>query len=130
MGSGLRCQSTIDSRAPMARKIPLSCPDIAPEDLEAVAAILRTTSLSLGPALPVFEQAMADYVGARRAVAVSSGTAGLHCIVRALGLGPGDEVVTTPFSFVASSNSILFEGATPVFVDIDPRTWDMPPAAV
>ncbi len=91
--------------------------------------VLRDRQLSLGPRLAQFEEAMARYAGSRHAVAVSSGTAGLHLLVHALGIGAGDEVVTTPFSFVASSNCLLFEGATPVFADIDPVTWDMDPAA-
>ncbi|NJN64579.1 MAG: DegT/DnrJ/EryC1/StrS family aminotransferase, partial [Acidobacteria bacterium] len=113
-------------REPM---IPLSSPDISEQDIEAVVTVLRDPQLSLGPRVPAFEEACARYAGTRFGVAVSSGTAGMHLIVHALGLGPGDEVVTTPFSFVASSNCLLFEGATPVFADIDPRTWDLDPAA-
>jgi perosamine synthetase len=77
-----------------------------------------------------FEAALADRVGASRVAAVSSGTAGLHLAIRLAGLGEGDEVVTTPFSFVASANCVLYEGATPVFADIDPRTLNLDPAAV
>ena len=77
-----------------------------------------------------FEQALAERVGAPYVAAVSSGTAGLHLAVRLAGLGEGDEVVTTPFSFVASANCVLYEGATPVFADIDPRTLNLDPAAV
>ncbi|MBP1611675.1 MAG: perosamine synthetase [Acidobacteria bacterium] len=110
-------------------EIPLSGPDVGEREIAAVVEVLRDRQLSLGPRLAQFEEAMARYAGSRHAVAVSSGTAGLHLIVHALGIGPGDEVVTTPFSFVASSNCLLFEGATPVFADIDPVTWDMDPAA-
>ena len=106
-------------------KIPLSSPDICQADIDAVVAVLKTTTLSLGPKLPEFEEKFAAYVGVKHAVAVNSGTSALHCIVRGLGLGAGDEVVTTPFSFIASSNCILFEGATPRFVDIDPQTYNI-----
>lgn len=111
-------------------EIPLSRPDISDEDIEAVVSVLRTPNLSLGPEVAAFERAMARYVGTARAVSVSSGTAGLHCLVRALGLGLDDEVITTPFSFVASSNVLLFEGARPRFVDVHPVTWDLDPASV
>ncbi len=113
----------------MTEQIPLSSPEVDESDIAAVVEVLRGSQLSLGPKLPEFEEAVADYVGSRHAVAVSSGTAGLHLVVHALGLGDGDEVVTTPFSFVASSNCLLFEGARPVFADIDPVTWDLDPAA-
>ena len=113
----------------MEQQIPLSSPDIDPSDVEAVVAVLKTPNLSLGPTGPRFEQAFVEYTGARHAVAVNSGTSGLHLAVIALGIGSGDEVVTTPFSFVASTNCFLFEGATPVFADIDPISWDLDPAA-
>ncbi len=109
--------------------IPLAAPDIGEEEIAAVLEVLRDRHLSLGPRLPAFERTVADLAGAAEAVAVSSGTAALHLVVHALGLGPGDEVVTTPFSFIASSNCLLFEGATPVFADIDPVTWDLDPEA-
>ena len=105
--------------------IPLSRPDISARDIEAVTAVLKTPFLSLGPKVGEFEQAMARYAGVRHAVAVNSGTSALHLIVKSLGLGPGDEVITTPFSFVASANCVLFEGAKPVFVDIDPLTLNL-----
>jgi perosamine synthetase len=111
------------------KTVPLALPDLDNDDIQAVVRVLRTPHLSLGPLLPEFEQAVARFAGTRRAVAVSSGTAGLHLLVRGLGLGPGDEVVTSPFSFIASANAILFEGANPVFADIDPVTWDLDPAA-
>lgn len=110
-------------------RIPLSRPDLDETDLEAVSRVLRSNVLSLGPTGPAFEEAVASYTGARHSVAVNSGTSGLHLAVIALGIGPGDEVVTTPFSFVASTNCFLFEGAKPVFADIDPDTWDLDPAA-
>lgn len=110
-------------------EIPLSGPDVDQSDIDAVVAVLRSPQLSLGPRVPEFEAAIARYVGATHAIAINSGTSGLHLVNLALGLGPGDEVVTTPFSFVASSNSVLFVGATPVFADIDPQTWDLDPSA-
>jgi perosamine synthetase len=109
--------------------IPLSSPDISERDIAAVVEVLRGQHLSLGPRLEAFERAVAAYAGAADAVALSSGTAGLHLALHALGVGPGDEVVTTPFSFIASSNCALMVGATPVFADIDPVTWDLDPAA-
>ena len=91
---------------------------------------LRSGQLSLGPMVDRFEAALAERVEAPYVAAVSSGTAGLHLSMRLAGIGPGDEVVTTPFSFVASANCALYEGATPVFADIDPRTLNLDPAAV
>ena len=111
-------------------RIPLSAPDITDAEIEAVAAVLRTPSLSLGPRLPEFEEAFAARVGARHAVAVSSGTAGLHLAVRACGIAEGDEVVTTPFSFVASANAILYERGVPVFVDVDPASLNIDPGRI
>ena len=105
--------------------IPLSSPDITEEDVAAVVAVLRTRFLSLGPKLPEFEQAIAAYVDCRHGVAVNSGTSALHLIVRALGIGDGDEIITTPFSFVASANCLLYERARPVFVDIRPDTLNL-----
>lgn len=111
------------------REIPLSRPDLDDADVEAVVEVLRTPNLSLGPTGPRFERALADYVGSKHAVSVNSGTSGLHLGVVALGLGEGDEVVTTPFSFVASTNCLLFERVRPVFADIDPVTLDLDPGA-
>ena len=105
--------------------IELSGPDITQAEIDAVAAVMRSGRLSLGPAVPQFEAAVAGYVGAKHAVAVSSGTCGLHLLVRALEIGHGHEVITTPFSFVASSNCVLFEHARVKFVDIDPQTWNI-----
>ncbi len=106
-------------------EIPLSSPDITRAEIELVNQVLRTRYLSLGPMLERFEEGVAEYLGVRYAIGVSSGTAGLHICVRAANLGEGDEVITTSFSFVASSNSILFERARPIFVDIEPDTLNL-----
>ena len=108
-----------------ATEIPLSSPDLTEADVECVIEVLRTRFLSLGPKLPEFEHAVAEYVGCQHAVAVNSGTSVLHLIVRALSIGDGDEVITTPFSFVASANCLLYERARPVFVDVDPHTLNI-----
>lgn len=107
--------------------IPLARPDITEAEIEAVVAVLRTPHLALGPKLKEFENAIAEYAGVCHAVAANSGTSALHLIMRALGIGDGDEVITTPFSFISSSNCILFERAEPVFVDIEPRTLNIDP---
>jgi len=109
--------------------IPVAQPVLGAREEELVLEVLRSGWLSLGPRVPVFEEAFAARVGARHASAVSSGTAGLHLALRAAGVGEGDEVVTTPFSFVASANSVLFERARPVFADIDPVTLNLDPEA-
>jgi perosamine synthetase len=110
--------------------IPLARPSIGPREEELVLEVLRSRHLSLGPRLAAFEEALGQRIGAEHVSAVSSGTAGLHLALRAAGIQTGDEVITTPFSFVASANSILYEGAKPVFCDIDPRTLNLdPPAA-
>jgi perosamine synthetase len=114
----------------MSRQIPMSQPDITDQDIALVVEALKSKSLSMGPMLDRFERSFADYIGAKHAVAVSSGTAGLHLCIRAANIGPGDEVVTTPFSFVASANCILFERAKPVFVDIDESSMNMDPDRV
>lgn len=111
-------------------EIPLSRPDITDSEIEAVTAVLRSGRLSIGPVQEQFERALAARVDREFGVACSSGTAGLHMVMLALGIGPGDEVVTTPFSFIASSNAILYVGATPVFVDICPKTLNMDPTKV
>jgi perosamine synthetase len=112
---------------PRVMKIPMSQPAIDREDVAAVLAVLRTPVLSLGPTVVEFERAVADYVGTSEAVAVNSGTSGLHLCLAASGIGPGDEVVTTPYSFIASANCALYQGATPVFADIDPSTYNLDP---
>ncbi len=109
----------------MAAPIPLSRPDISPAEIEAVVEVMATPTLSIGPKLEEFEQLCAKVAGRRHGVGVSSGTAGLHCTMIAAGVGSGDEVITTPFSFVASTNCILYVGAKPVFIDIDPKTLNM-----
>ena len=110
--------------------IPLSSPDITESEIAAVTAVLRTPRLSLGPQLEAFECAFANYIGTSHAVAVSSGTAGLHLCVRALGIGEGDEVIVPSFTFIAAANAILYERATPVFADIDAGSLNLSPAAV
>lgn len=106
-------------------EIPLARPDITEQEIEAVISVLSTPNLSLGPKLEEFEKKIAEYVGVHHVVAVSSGTSALHLVIIALDIGEGDEVITTPFSFVASANCILYERANPVFVDIDPQTWNI-----
>lgn len=110
--------------------VPLSYPDITELEVEYVTRVLRSGQLSLGPRVVEFEERFAAYVGARYAVAVNSGTSALHLAVRALGLGSGDEVLTTSFSFVASSNCLIYENALPVFIDIDPRTFNLDPLEI
>lgn len=112
------------------RTIPLSSPWLDEREEELVTDVLRSGRLSLGPTIDTFEEAFAEVVGAPYAAAVSSGTAGLHLLCIAAGVGPGDEVVTSPYSFVASANCAVYEGATPVFADVDPRTLNLAPAAV
>ncbi|MFQ5425780.1 MAG: DegT/DnrJ/EryC1/StrS family aminotransferase [Gaiellales bacterium] len=114
----------------MTSEIPLSRPLIDEREETLVLEVLRSGRLALGPMIERFESLLAQRVGAEHAVAVSSGTAGLHLCVRLAGIGPGDEVITSPFSFVASANCILYEGGTPVFVDVDPRTLNLDVAAV
>jgi perosamine synthetase len=109
--------------------VPLARPVIGEAEERAVLEVLRSGRLSLGPKLAEFEELFARRLGVPHASAVSSGTAGLHLALRAAGVGEGDEVVTTPFSFVASANAVLYEGARPVFADIDPRTLNIDPAA-
>lgn len=111
-------------------KIPLSRPDITEKEENAVRKVLKTPHLSLGPKLYEFEEKIAEYVGVKYAVAVNSGTSALHLIIRALGIKEGDEIITTPFSFIASANCILFERATPVFVDIEPDTLNIDPEKI
>ncbi len=109
--------------------IPLARPVLGEAEERAVLAVLRSGHLSLGPRLAEFERAFAARVGAPLASAVSSGTAGLHLALRAVGVERGDEVITSPFSFVASANAALYEGARPVFADIDPVTLNLDPQA-
>jgi perosamine synthetase len=111
----------------MTELIPMSSPDIDQSDVQAVLDALSSGRLALGPYALEFERQMASYVGVKHAVAVSSGTAALHLIVKALEIGPGDEVLVPSFTFAASVNVCLFEGAVPVFVDIEPDTFTMDP---
>jgi dTDP-4-amino-4,6-dideoxygalactose transaminase len=108
----------------------MSSPDITPAEIEAVASVLRTPHLSIGPRIAEFERRFAAYIGCRAGVGVNSGTSGLHLCVIAAGVGEGDLVVTTPFSFVASANCILYERGIPVFVDVDEKTGNIDPALV
>jgi perosamine synthetase len=114
----------------LTREIPLSAPYLGEREEELVLEVLRSGRLSLGPMIDRFERALAERVGAPHAAAVSSGTAGLHLSVRLAGLEAGDEVITTPFSFVATANCLLYEGAVPVFADVDARTLNLDPGAV
>jgi len=106
-------------------KIPLSAPDVQEEEIELVAGVLRTPHLSLGPKLAEFEHAVAEYVGTENAIGVSSGTAGLHLCVRAMGIGAGDEVIVPSFAFIAVANVLRYENAIPVFVDIEAETLNL-----
>jgi perosamine synthetase len=115
--------------APPGDVVPLAQPVLGAAEEAALVDVLRTGLLSLGPKVPEFEAAFAARIGAPHACAVSSGTAALHLAIRAVGVERGDEVVTSPFSFVASANVMLFEGARPVFADIDPVTLNLDPAA-
>jgi perosamine synthetase len=115
--------------SPDTESIPLARPEIGAREEELALEVLRSGRLSLGPMGERLERAFAEWLGVEDAVAVSSGTAGLHLGVRALGWGPGEEVLTSPFSFVASANCLLYEGARPVFCDVDPVTLNLDPAA-
>lgn len=111
-------------------KVPMSSPDLTDAEREAVAAVLRTPNLSMGGELRAFEAAIQSYTGRRHAIGVSSGTTGLHLCVRAAGICDGDLVITTPFSFVASANVLLFERAAPIFVDVEPLSGNIDPEGV
>jgi len=112
------------------RELPLARPNITQAEIEAVTAVLKTPHLSMGPKVPEFEEAFAAYCGRRFGIACSSGTAGLHMLMQGSGIGLGDEVITTPFSFVASASCIVMVGATPVFADVDPETWNIDPSRI
>jgi len=111
-------------------KINLSGPDITQAEIDAVVEVMKTGRLSLGPKVDEFERAVAEYVGVKHAIAISSGTSALHLLMRAIGVGAGDEVISTPFSFIASTNCVMFDGGRPVLADIDPETWNIDPAAI
>lgn len=106
-------------------RIPVSKPDITQKEIDAVLEVLQSNTLSIGPKILEFEKGIADFVGTKHAIGVNSGTSGLHLLIRAMGVGDGDEVITTPFSFVSSTNCFLFERAKPVFVDIDEKTFNI-----
>jgi perosamine synthetase len=112
------------------RRIPLSKPFLGEREEELVLEVLRSGRLSLGPWIERFEEHFAERCGAPFAAAVSSGTAGLHLLCHAAGLRPGDEVITSPIAFVATANCFIYEGAIPVFADVDERTLNLDPAAV
>lgn len=110
------------------KTIPVAAPAIGEEEKRAVAAVLESGQLAQGPAVEAFEREFAAWCGARHAVAVNSGTAALHLLMLAHGIKPGDEVITSPFTFIASANAAVFVGAKPVFVDIEPETYCLDPA--
>ena len=107
------------------KSVPMSSPEITEEDRQAVMEVLETRYLSMGPKIEAFENAVKEVTNSKFALAVSSGTTGLHLCVRAADIQQGDLVITTPFSFISSTNVILFEKAIPVFVDIDPLTGNL-----
>jgi len=106
-------------------QVPLSSPDIIEKDVEAVVGVMKTRFLSIGPKVVEFEKRMGSFAGTKYAVAVNSGTSALHLIIRGMRIGEGDIVITTPFSFIASSNCILFEKGRPLFVDIEKDTLNL-----
>jgi perosamine synthetase len=129
----LSLRSARETREPASaaqKEIPLARPWIGEREEELVLEVLRSGRLSLGPTIDRFEELVGERVGAPYAAAVSSGTAGLHLLCQIARLGPGDEVITSPVSFVASANCFIFEGAAPVFADVDARTLNLDPAGV
>ncbi|TSC91523.1 MAG: Glutamine--scyllo-inositol transaminase [Parcubacteria group bacterium Licking1014_17] len=114
----------------MKKTYPIARPFIDEDDKRSVLSVLDTPYLSIGPKVVEFEKKFADFIGTEHACAVNSGTAGLHLALITIGIGAGDEVITTPFSFVASSNAILYVGAKPVFVDIEPVTFNIDPEKI
>jgi len=110
--------------------IPIAKPLIQQEEVDGVVEVMRSGMIAEGPMVKKFEEAYRDYIGAGHAIAVNSGTAALHIALLARGIGKGDEVITSPFTFIASANSILYTGARPVFADIDPETFNIDPEAV
>jgi perosamine synthetase len=109
----------------MIERIPMSSADLDESDIEAVVGVLRSGRLALGPKSVEFEQAMADYIGVKHAITVSSGTAALHIIIKSLDIGPQAEVLVPSFTFAASINAFIYEGARPVFVEIEPETYNI-----
>jgi perosamine synthetase len=112
------------------KHIPMSFPDIDESDIQQVIGVLQSGRLALGPQTETFERMVADYLGVEHAIAVSSGTAALHLIVRSLGIGQSDEVIVPSFTFAASVNAFLYEGAKPVFIDIEPETYNLDPVLI
>ena len=110
--------------------IPLAKPDVGFQEIEEVTKVLKSGILSLGPKIRNFEQSFASHIGTKYAVGVNSGTSGLHLAVRSLNLKEGDEVITTPFSFIASSNCLLYEDVTPVFVDVEEESFNIDPSKI
>lgn len=117
-------------KSTISTDIPLSRPDVRKRDIEYVVSVLKTPHLSLGPVLQKFEKRLAKSTGSKFAVATSSGTSALHLALKAVDVKRGDGVITTPFSFIASANVILYEGAIPIFADIDRRTLNIDPQEV
>ncbi len=109
------------------RMIPIAKPIIADEEIDEVVKVLRSGFIAQGPKVAEFEEKFAEYLGVKHAVAVSSGTTALHLALLAAGIGPNDEVITTPFTFAATGNSVLYVGAKPVFIDIDKKTYNLNP---
>jgi len=107
--------------------IPIARPLIGDEEINAVIEVLKSGMLASGKEVEAFEKEFAQYLGAKHAIAVTTGTAALDVALKALKIGPGDEVITTSFTFIASANAILFQGAKPVFADIDPKTFNLDP---
>src|SRR5262249_26118718 len=124
------CRGARERMTSVTRQIGLSAPWLAEREEERALGVVRSGRLSLGPSIDRFEELFAEAVGAPYAAAVSSGTAGLHLLCHSAGISPGDEVITSPYSFVASANCAIYEGATPVFADIDPHTYNLDPSAV
>ncbi|MDP2650481.1 MAG: DegT/DnrJ/EryC1/StrS family aminotransferase [bacterium] len=112
------------------KQVPLASQDITAKEVEAINEVLSSPYLSIGPKVEEFESAIAKYIGVKHAVAVNSGTSGLHLLIRSFDIKDGDEVITTPFSFIASANAALFERAKPVFVDIDEKTLCIDPTKI
>lgn len=126
-----RCATAISPSAiSRAMRIPIARPALGEEELKAIRRVLESGILAHGPEVEEFEREFAEYVGVDYAVAVANGTAALDLVLKAYGIRPGDEVVTTPFTFIATANAVLYQGAKPVFADIDPKTYNIDPNSV